>query len=52
MRRYHYNTKFQNYFIDLYFTKHKLAIEVDERGHKDGDEEKKKKKKEEEREKK
>ena len=28
------------YCIDLYFTKHKLAIEVDERGHKDRNQEK------------
>ena len=26
--------------IDLYFSKHKLAIEVDEKGHKDRDEQK------------
>ena len=29
-----------NYFIDLYFPKHKLAIEFDEKGRKDRDEEK------------
>ena len=32
------------YYIDLYFTKHKLAIEVDKRGHKDRNQEKEKEK--------
>ena len=31
-----------SYQIDLYFPKHKLAIEVDEKGHIDRDEKKKK----------
>ena len=30
-----------NYEIDLYFSQHKLAIEVDEKGHTDKDEKKK-----------
>ena len=39
-----------NYQIDLYFSEHKLAIEVDKKGHTDRNEKKKKKKKENERE--
>ena len=31
-----------NYQIDLYFSEHKLAIEVDEKGHSDRDRKKKK----------
>ena len=34
-----------NYQIDLYFSEHKLAIEVDEKGHTDRDREKKRKSK-------
>ena len=34
-----------NYQIDLYFSEHKLAIEVDEKGHTDRDEKKKMKEK-------
>ena len=33
-----------NYQIDLYFSEHKLAIEVDKKGHTDRNEKKKKKK--------
>ena len=36
-----------NYQIDLYFSEHKLAIEVDEKGHTDRDEKKNKNEKEE-----
>ena len=35
MKKYYYNTIFFDSFIDLYFPKHKLAIEVDKKRHTD-----------------
>ena len=37
MKAYYHCTLSLSYQIDLYFPKHKLALEVDENGHTDGD---------------
>ena len=40
MKKYYYTNSVLNYQMDLHFFKHKLAIEVDEKGHTDRDEKK------------
>ena len=42
MKKYYYTNSVLNYQMDLHFFKHKLAIEVDEKGHTDRDEKKRK----------
>ena len=41
-KKYYYTNSVLNYQIDLHFFKHKLSIEVDEKGHTDRDERKRK----------
>ena len=44
MKKYYYTNSVLNYQMDLHFFKHKLAIEVDEKGHTDRNEKKRKQK--------